>query len=38
MADHATVRSLADHQSLRERIVARLRQAIITGDLPRNPA
>jgi DNA-binding GntR family transcriptional regulator len=33
MADHATVRSLADHQSLRERIVARLRQAIITGDL-----
>jgi len=33
MADHATVRSLADHQSLRELIVARLRQAIITGDL-----
>ena len=33
MAEHAAVRSLADHQSLRERIVARLRQAIITGDL-----
>jgi DNA-binding GntR family transcriptional regulator len=34
MADVAAVRSLADHLSLRERIVARLRQAIITGDLP----
>ena len=33
MAGHATVRSLADHLSLRERIVARLRQAIVTGDL-----
>ena len=33
MAEPGTVRSLADHQSLRERIVARLRQAIITGDL-----
>lgn len=33
MAEHGVVRSLADHQSLRERIVARLRQAIITGDL-----
>ena len=33
MADTVAVRSLADHQSLRERIVARLRQAIITGDL-----
>jgi DNA-binding GntR family transcriptional regulator len=31
--EHGAVRSLADHQSLRERIVARLRQAIITGDL-----
>lgn len=34
MADPGTVRSLADHLSLRERIVARLRQAIVTGDLP----
>lgn len=33
MAGHATVRSLSDHLSLRERIVVRLRQAIITGDL-----
>jgi DNA-binding GntR family transcriptional regulator len=33
MVEHGAVRSLADHQSLRERIVARLRQAIITGDL-----
>ena len=33
MAEPGTVRSLADHLSLRERIVARLRQAIITGDL-----
>jgi DNA-binding GntR family transcriptional regulator len=33
MADVAAVRSLADHQSLRERIVARLRRAIITGEL-----
>lgn len=29
----SAVQSLADHQSLRERIVARLRHAIITGDL-----
>jgi len=28
------VRSLADHRSLRERIVARLRAAIVAGDLP----
>jgi len=34
MADPAPVRSLADHQSLRERIVARLRDAIVSGDLP----
>lgn len=34
MAEPGAVRSLADHLSLRERIVARLRQAIITGDLP----
>jgi DNA-binding GntR family transcriptional regulator len=34
MPDPGTVRPLADHLSLRERIVARLRQAIITGDLP----
>jgi DNA-binding GntR family transcriptional regulator len=33
VAEHGVVRSLADHQSLRERIVARLRQAIITGEL-----
>ncbi len=33
MAASCTVRSLADHLSLRERIVARLRQAIITGEL-----
>ena len=33
MAESSPVRSLADHQSLRERIVARLRDAIITGDL-----
>ena len=33
MVEDGAVRSLADHQSLRERIVARLRQAIITGDL-----
>jgi DNA-binding GntR family transcriptional regulator len=33
MAEQGAVRSLADHRSLRERIVARLRQAIITGDL-----
>jgi DNA-binding GntR family transcriptional regulator len=33
MGDNATVQPLADHQSLRERIVARLRKAIITGDL-----
>ena len=33
MAEHSVVRSLADHRSLRERIVARLRQAIITGEL-----
>jgi len=34
MADPAPVRSLADHQSLRERIVSRLRDAILAGDLP----
>jgi DNA-binding GntR family transcriptional regulator len=34
MADFAPVRSLADHQSLRERIVARLRDAIVAGGLP----
>lgn len=34
MADPAPVRSLADHQSLRERVVARLRDAIVAGDLP----
>ena len=33
MAKPVPVRSLADHRSLRERIVARLRNAIITGDL-----
>jgi DNA-binding GntR family transcriptional regulator len=33
MAEPNAVRSLADHRSLRERIVARLRQAIVTGDL-----
>jgi DNA-binding GntR family transcriptional regulator len=33
MADPGSVRPLDDHQSLRERIVVRLRQAIITGDL-----
>ncbi len=33
MAEPAPVQSLADHQSLRERIVARLRDAIIAGDL-----
>jgi len=33
MPQATPVRSLADHQSLRERIVARLRDAIITGDL-----
>ncbi len=33
MGQSALVRPLADHQSLRERIVARLREAIITGDL-----
>jgi DNA-binding GntR family transcriptional regulator len=33
MAQPALVRPLADHQSLRERIVVRLREAIITGDL-----
>jgi DNA-binding GntR family transcriptional regulator len=33
VADVAAVRPLADHQSLRERIVTRLRQAIITGEL-----
>jgi DNA-binding GntR family transcriptional regulator len=33
VAEHGAVRSLADHLSLRERIVARLRQAIITGEL-----
>jgi DNA-binding GntR family transcriptional regulator len=32
--DPAPVRSLADHQSLRERIVSRLRDAILAGDLP----
>jgi DNA-binding GntR family transcriptional regulator len=34
MADVAAVRPLADILSLRERIVAHLRQVIITGDLP----
>lgn len=34
MADPAPVRSLADHLSLRERVVARLRDAIVAGDLP----
>lgn len=33
MAEPTPVRSLADHQSLRERIVARLRDAVIAGDL-----
>jgi len=33
MAEPTPVRSLADHQSLRERIVARLRDAIVAGDL-----
>jgi DNA-binding GntR family transcriptional regulator len=33
MPEPTPVRSLADHQSLRERIVARLRDAIIAGDL-----
>ncbi len=33
MAEPTSVRSLADHQSLRERIVARLRDATIAGDL-----
>ena len=33
MAAPGTVRPLAEHLSLRERIVARLRQAIITGEL-----
>jgi DNA-binding GntR family transcriptional regulator len=33
MPDPAPVRSLADHLSLRERIVARLRSAIVAGDL-----
>ncbi|MBI4536695.1 MAG: GntR family transcriptional regulator [candidate division NC10 bacterium] len=34
MTEPAVVRPLDDHRSLRERIAARLRQAIITGDLP----
>ena len=34
MAQPAPVLPLENHQSLRERIVARLRQAIIAGDLP----
>jgi DNA-binding GntR family transcriptional regulator len=33
MPEPAPVRSLADHRSLRERIVARLRDAIVAGDL-----
>lgn len=33
MAEPAPVRSLANHRSLRERIVARLRDAIVAGDL-----
>jgi DNA-binding GntR family transcriptional regulator len=33
VAEPSAVRPLADHLSLRERIVARLRQAIITGEL-----
>jgi DNA-binding GntR family transcriptional regulator len=34
MADPAPILLLNDHQSLRERIVRRLRDAIITGDFP----
>lgn len=34
MSDPIRVRSLGDHLSLRERIVERLRDAILTGDLP----
>ena len=34
MTKPVPVQSLSDHRSLRERIVARLRNAIITGDLP----
>jgi DNA-binding GntR family transcriptional regulator len=34
MAEPAAVQPLDDHRSLRERIVIRLRQAIVTGDLP----
>lgn len=34
MAQPAAVRPLDDHRSLRERIVVRLRQAIIAGELP----
>jgi DNA-binding GntR family transcriptional regulator len=36
VAVSSVVQPLADQPSLRERIVARLRQAIITGDLPPN--
>ena len=36
MAVSGAVQPLADQPSLRERIVARLRQAIISGDLPPN--
>jgi len=34
MADRAPIAPLGEYQSLRERIVARLRAAILTGDLP----
>lgn len=34
MPDPTSVLSLADHQSLRERIVTRLRTAIVAGELP----
>ena len=34
MTESAAVRPLDDHRSLRERIVTRLRHAIITGDIP----
>jgi DNA-binding GntR family transcriptional regulator len=34
MTDPVRVRPLGDHLSLRERIVERLREAILTGDLP----
>jgi hypothetical protein len=34
MPSSLRVRPLADHQSLRERIVERLRDAILAGDMP----